>query len=679
VRRALALSLCLFACEGPIGPRGYPGGSLDGAAALDAAVEPHDAGDRADRAALEEASALDANTNGLTGRVRDPSGSTVAGGRVVLVPTAEVARLASTAIDLTLDGLAASLASNDEPLEDLLASERLLPSAAVGADGSFRFEPVPDGEAFVVYVPAADDALHLPGGELARTPFAAESLRGATLELRVSGAPSARARYIGSASCLNCHARHSLFASGHALTLRIPGVSSAHQELSAGARIDEALGAFVADAQLYFSDCGAGPLQASDCRVSTSPPAAPAQLRVRLGRDPTLRPDEVGSYFVELSSAAGAVQRHPLALTLGGSRGVQQFVVRSALAGGGFTHFVLPFSYQLAGDDARLAAADQRWVAYRLQDWLELASGALRTPDNANAFERQCAGCHSTGFVARGSAIEGYRGSAVAEPDGVYDLDGDGRKELLAVGCEACHGPGSEHLELVPRGQRIVSPGLLTPERQSLLCGVCHARHLGKGGEQAPLDEMLRMPRAGTSRAAFLAQHVSRIESSEPPLFPTGDAKVRYQQYGDFLRSPKYRSAKLLVTCSDCHDAHRGAGHVSDLRQPKSNESCAACHAAQRDVTSHVAASIRFPHDVGVHPELLTCTQCHMVKSATSGARSLALRDATDPDPARHQQYLHGDRASHRFVFVDRSHAAEQPVAATLGCAPCHGELLPVP
>jgi hypothetical protein len=68
-----------------------------------------------------------------------------------------------------------------------------------------------------------------------------------------------------------------------------------------------------------------------------------------------------------------------------------------------------------------------------------------------------------------------------------------------------------------------------------------------------------------------------------------------------------------------------------------------------------------------------------MVPTARAGAHIPALRDVTDPDPQRHQLYYHGDRTSHRFVFTDRSRATEQPVAITSGCAPCHGELLPVP
>lgn len=665
--------LALLACEGPMGPRGFPGppaGMDGGTSELDGAFGAPD-GSGPDAASVDAGSDLS-----LRGRVRDATGSGVGSGSVVLVPAARVAALAATPIDFALSGAAAALTDNDEPLEDL-HSDLTLPRAAVASDGSFSFAIVPDGEFFVVYAPAAQDSAHLPGGQLARVPQAADALRGRELELRVSGVPSTRARYVGSSSCVTCHARHSLFASAHALTLRVPGVSGPQQEVAPSARLDEALAAFASSTVLSFTDCqGSG--ADTTCSVRSDAPAAAQDvaLQVRLGRDLTVSADAPGRYYVELIRGSGAPVRYRVGLTLGGNRSLQQFVALVTMADGAVQHFVLPFAYQLAGDDTRSAPRDLRWASFRVADWFDAATGALRTPPLARSFERDCAGCHTTGFAVSERGMLSLRGRAVSDAAGSYDLDGDGRKEQLAVGCEACHGPGSEHLEQLPRGQRIVSPALLTPERQNLVCGTCHARQSGKQGELAPLDEQGQMPRAGLARRDFLARHVSRFDAQA--TFPSGDARVHFQQYGDFLRSPKYRNDKLLVTCGDCHDAHRSSGHASDLLLARPSDTCVGCHARERDVTTHVASKLRFPHDVGVDPARLTCSECHMVRTGSAGAHVPALRDTTDPDPARHRIYTHGDRTSHRFVFTGRSLAAEQPVAATNGCAPCHGEFLPV-
>ncbi len=680
-RPILALLLSLTACEGPPGPRGLPGrdAPLDAEAAAEDA-ETDSAQEMVD-AAEDSGDATEDASAGLSGVVRDPIGRPLQSGSVVLVPKERVAALSRTPLDLSLSAAQAAAAENDEPLEDLVRAANETAVSAISDAGQFQFEQVPEGDQFVVFVPAADDALHLPGGQLARTPFAADALRGATLELRVSGAPSASARYVGSGPCLNCHGRHGLFASAHALTLRVPGINTAQQDTRSAPRIDEALSAFASASTLYFTACQTASAELASCTVTDRAPSAPADIRlsVRLGRDDTQARTSPGHYFVELAAANGPAQRYPVVLALGGTRSLQQFVARLPLAGGGYTHFLLPFAYQLQGDDARPSFADFRWVSYRIDDWLDLGAGTLRVPSHARAFERECAGCHTTGFSARGSEAQGFRGSAVASADGSYDLDGDGRTEELAVGCESCHGPGSEHIETTPRGLRIVSPSLLTPERKSMLCGGCHARHRGKHDELAPLDDALAMPRAGLSRSAFLTRHVSRIEAGPAEVFPSGDSRLSFAQYADFLRSPKYRSPELLVSCDDCHDAHRSQGFASDLRHADESAGCTACHRSENDVARHVTASVRFPHDVGVRRELLTCTRCHMVPTARAGARIPALRDVTDADPQRHQVYYHGDRTSHRFVFTGRSYAAEQPVAITSGCAPCHGELLPVP
>ena len=70
-----------------------------------------------------------------------------------------------------------------------------------------------------------------------------------------------------------------------------------------------------------------------------------------------------------------------------------------------------------------------------------------------------------------------------AEPPALIAIhDGDGGLDDMSIGCEACHGPGSEHIAEGPsRGKAIVVPGLLAAERASMICGRCHTRGEGKG------------------------------------------------------------------------------------------------------------------------------------------------------------------------------------------------------
>ena len=665
----------LVGCEGPIGPPGAsgidgqpgpqgppgpPGGSGDAGVVI---IYP-DGGDT-----------LPLEPKGVVGTVRDTAGETLGMGRVVLVSAADVEALKSTPIDLSQTAEQAAASAVDEPLEDLIDRQPGPASTTVDAQGRYRFVELPEGDYFVVYAPDAADGAHLTSMDPARLARSAASLRGGRLDLSVSCTPSENARYVGSSSCLNCHGRHSALGSAHALSLRVPGRASTLQDTAGRPRLDEALSAFRAGKTLYFYDCAARTDTLPACAVSETAPADVGRVRARARL--LYDPSGAGSYAVELAAADGSSPlRYAVALSIGGALTYQQFVTPAVLPSGTRTHLVLPFSYQLQGDDTRASYRDFRWVAYRPEDWFDLGTGVAKRPAAELAFEKQCVGCHATGVRVVGDVTAGFSASAAPEPQGIYDLDGDGRLELLGVSCEACHGPGSEHVERTPRGQSIVSPRLLSSERQALVCGACHSNPRGRAGELAPLDVHGSMPRPGERRSRYLSDHVSRVDAQGSDLFASGDSRHSIQQYTDFVRSPKYRNKSLLATCSDCHSPHRERALPADmLFSIGDNKGCGACHSAQQDVNAHALAKVAFDHLRSVDQAQLTCVACHQVKTAEGGAHVSALVDNSVPSVV--YTYLWGDRTSHRFAFVGRSEANAQPIAATNACAFCHVSFLP--
>jgi predicted CXXCH cytochrome family protein len=127
------------------------------------------------------------------------------------------------------------------------------------------------------------------------------------------------------------------------------------------------------------------------------------------------------------------------------------------------------------------------------------------------------------------------------------------------------------------------------------------------------------------------------------------------------------------MTCTSCHDAHGSDDHEHELRlAADDNASCTGCHSADSyaSLRGHVETATGFVHDASSDSEL-ACTVCHMVRTATSGARHPELLDRIPATPT--VQYFHGDIASHRFAVTSGEHFAEQPVAATLRCGFCHG------
>ncbi|MFO0630062.1 MAG: hypothetical protein U0325_31165 [Polyangiales bacterium] len=546
--------------------------------------------------------------------------------------------------------------------------------------GAYRFTALPAGDHFVVWVPAPADTLHLPGGDRARQALRRDSLVGAQLDLRVSNTPSPAATYVGSSACVQCHGRHRATATAHFNGLQVPGRRGALQDTSPWPRFDAALAAFRDGATLSFYDCD--PARTPRCRVTASAPPMGAEVafEATLRHDPAVARGAEGEYAVTLTNRRRSepARTYAVALTYGGALHRQRFVARLRNADGTRALHLLPMQFNHAGDDTRAPALAASWV-WRDEgsaQWFDLAGTSLREPAQEASFDANCMGCHATGFSLGGSATAGYTSRAVSDPLGEFDLDGDGRAEAVNVGCESCHGPGSEHLEDAAARRRIVQPAWITPEREVALCGACHSRPAGVGGTEAPLDAQGRMPRPGLRRADVLARHTSRIDADPVrDLHASGDARSPHQQATDFLRSGMYRNGAWLMTCTSCHDAHGRASEPVRGVAPGENRACTACHSAASylDPTQHAMARTNHRHEL-VPGEQLTCVACHMARTATGGAALPALRDEFPAMPAR--QYFSGDLRGHRFNVQRRDTAATQPGAVSSACATCHAIFL---
>jgi len=647
--------------EGPEGPEGPPGVSPD-----------------------PPSGEIEPEIFGLVGRVVGPADVPVSEGVVYLVPPLDVEAMAESPIDLFLSPDQTAAAENDEPIEDLVALRGdVYEQAAVDGEGIYRFVSLPEGNHFVVWFPDSESSVYLPGGSYSRSSFSTESLIGMRLDIRVSSQPSSNARYVGSSACMVCHGLQTTARTAHAVGLQVPGVRSILQDVEPWPDFDEALQAFASGTTLFFYDCDAAAAGPSKCSVTDALPAEPVTFEVGLRRDPQLPLGSFGAFFVEVTNRVSSEPtiRYDVVLTYGGALFKQQYLVRRTNADGSLSYFVLPFQYNYQGDPSNPDPADWPWRDYRSDQWFDFDAGLLRAPDNGDSFDNNCAGCHLTGFELRGSDTTGWAARAVVDAEGAFDYDGDGRTELINVGCESCHGPGSEHLELVPRGGSIVSPGSLTPGRAAALCGSCHSRPIGIGAGMTglPLSSDDRMPPSGIRRADFALDHTTRVGGSPDDFFSSGDSLGNYQQYSGHLQSSHYRNPSRLVTCTDCHDPH---SNFDDRFGPAVSENlnpiCTVCHSDERflSVLDHVQEVTGFSHDTIERD--FRCTECHMVPTAKSGASVKALFDMI-PNAGSPVQYFWNDIAAHRMVVTDRDFYLEQPVAATNACAPCHGGFFPNP
>jgi len=196
----------------------------------------------------------------------------------------------------------------------------------------------------------------------------------------------------------------------------------------------------------------------------------------------------------------------------------------------------------------------------------------------AQRWQTMCADCHSTNLKTN------FDPHTVTYRTTFSEID---------VSCEACHGPGSLHVELANRKglfwDRHHGYGLATlkgddaqPQIQS--CAPCHSR-------RGLLDDGFR---PGDKYHDFYQLEPLYAET----YFDDGQIKDEVYVFGSFLQSKMHHKG---IRCTDCHDPHS-----LQLKHP-GNETCTSCHqhpAGKYDVPSH--------HHHAVGSEGAKCVNCHM-------------------------------------------------------------------
>lgn len=289
-------------------------------------------------------------------------------------------------------------------------------------------------------------------------------------------------------------------------------------------------------------------------------------------------------YIVRTHDADGEIRDFTVAYTYG-VEPLQQYLVE--LDRGHIQP--LPFAW-----DSRAAdAGGQRWYHLYPDEYIGPGDELFWTGRVQN-WNFMCAECHSTNVDLNYDVISDTYATTWSEID---------------VGCEACHGPGSVHIELaeadaLPAGSALpvdladqrdvvwrmnVQTGIaersrlaMRPPQQPEACGRCHSR-------RSPIvaDYEYGRPLADTHRPSLL---------HEPLYFSDGQIRDEVYVYGSFLQSRMYQAG---VTCSDCHDPHSLSLHTGS----DPDLVCAQCHLPTR-----FASVDHHRHD----PDDVGCVDCHM-------------------------------------------------------------------
>jgi len=652
----------------------------------------------------------------FTGQVVSAPGSLVVGATVHLVPV--------SAMDLTARITASSIYASpfpaenyDEPLEDAIRLHgKEFPQTTTDARGNFVIANVPNGKFFIHVTPGPQDTEHLPGGDQSRRSYPADQLRGRSMTVKVSSSPSAAARYAGSSSCLACHRNKEHWEqTAHKLGWTVPGKPGPLQDFSKHKDYFDAMESFPAvDDYTRGTRLELGDYDASrgddkfklrtpgDARLPIDTPYADVYLW-KNARD--------NKYYITMVNRLNPQDPNSPAhlevkLLYGGAVHDQRYIVSVPPGLGNRPGWYTLLRYNMTGRDNRLNRERRVWHDYKFFMWWApgadsrygTADDVLAAPPvNTNTVQTMCAGCHLTGWERYQDQASGqFLVRAVNDPGGEMNIDDDPSPDEINVGCESCHGPGSEHVANGGRSRFIVNPKYLSAERSSVVCGRCHDRRQGFGGPTNGYTQAISqngdLARPGISRNELITKFADPVKKG-PTMRGAGredniwaddiHSNKPHQQYADFLKSKMYRNDRLLVTCSDCHDMHGSTSYSRFLlHDPNDSASplCQRCHAV--DVLSHMETKL----NAKMKGQQTRCIDCHMPGTANTGgvAGEFGRLMKTPPYASATEEesnaYWQGGLRSHVFDVPLKTNVSVKgvppgramPIPYTSSCGTCH-------
>lgn len=217
-----------------------------------------------------------------------------------------------------------------------------------------------------------------------------------------------------------------------------------------------------------------------------------------------------------------------------------------------------------------------------------------------NTLSRNCGGCHATGTNLVRADFDDYTQVVV-----------DWEFVDMNVGCEKCHGPGSDHA-FTTDATRIISPQHLTAKSADETCGQCHGQHGGKS--ERPFGVHKYAYDADFESAlgnGFFVPGVYDLDTFayrlDVPVSTVADnwregafhswpdethSRAHSQMLTETRRSVHSNNSVEKVTCFSCHDAHSLDGGPMDRAESgfafqqaayDNNALCLSCHASRGD------------------------------------------------------------------------------------------------
>ena len=197
--------------------------------------------------------------------------------------------------------------------------------------------------------------------------------------------------------------------------------------------------------------------------------------------------------------------------------------------------------------------------------------------------------------------------------DGCHSVNYDIRTKTVAewnVGCEKCHGPGSEHARQ-PGSDNIMNPARQGYVAANDVCIQCHSQ--GRPLENPIMGQYYDWP-VGFDVTRHLSDYWKfeehKLGGTSFTHFPDGTAHKNRMQGNDYVTSLMYTHG---VACSTCHDPH-GTANSASLRKPP-QALCLDCHGPNSPNGPHAPTVEAHTHHKADSAGS-ECIACHMPKIA---------------------------------------------------------------
>jgi tetratricopeptide (TPR) repeat protein len=295
-----------------------------------------------------------------------------------------------------------------------------------------------------------------------------------------------------------------------------------------------------------------------------------------------------GKFMVHTEGPDGTLQDYPIKYTFGVFP-LQQYLIE--FPGGRLQ------ALDIGWDSRPKEQGGQAWIHLHPADPVRHDDVLFWTGPNLN-WNYMCADCHSTNLR------KGYDEKSDSYHTTWSEID---------VSCEACHGPGSKHVqwaEAKEKGETLDVPDMglkvRLDERKGVAWQIDPAT--GKAKRSTPrttTKEVQVCARCHSRRSqmtdeAFAGQPF--LDAFHPSLlteglyYPDGQIQDEVYVWGSLMQSKMYEAG---ITCSDCHDPH-----AATVRLP-GDVVCYQCHLPDRYATKK-----HHFHEEGSTGA--SCVECHM-------------------------------------------------------------------